>query len=233
MEEETVASPTTAWTSDQRAIRATMDAWIDAVQARNDKRATAQRNQTEDMRKASDEAMVALVSENGVKRFDEFRDLALYGKSEQIERLPMTQQMQVYLLRFLLDPDELQDMSSQEVLSFALREKFIAIELRRGDVLRNIVVDGNRARGTLYYGSGDQASPQPHHFVREDGEWRIDLEAELDRVERDFENFRKRQGTAPAEAAFTLLELRLFRKITPTDFVAPLKRGAAEGKGVL
>ena len=104
----------------------------------------------------------------------------------------------------------------------AVERQWIGQDLRRSDALREVVVEGDTATGRLYkFGREDRPDRGRQYFIRENGEWRVDLRGERERLQMDFESFVARSGLAPSEAAFFILETRLLRKVTPADFVAP------------
>lgn len=191
---------------EETAVRNTMDAWINAVVTKDE------------------QALASVVSQRDIARYNELRDLAIYGEYEEITEHPLMEQIQVFLLRTLVDAEELGTMSSVEVLALAVREQFIATELRIGDELRDIVIDGDSACGRLYLGGSNEPDRYQQYFVLEEGGWRMDLNCELERLNGDLDRFRKSQGLTREEAAFMLLELRLFCKVTPQDFEPPLQR---------
>jgi type II secretory pathway component PulC len=132
-------------------------------------------------------------------------------------------QLQVMFLRLMLEPEVLQAMNGRELLAFALERGLIGGDLRRSDVLGEIVVGSNSAQGRLYkFGHANRLDRGLQYFALESGGWRIDLRGELERLRAEFASFLERSGLAPSEAAFFILEMRLMRKVTPADFVPPL-----------
>ena len=170
-----------------------------------------------------DPALGAFVSADGRAHYETLRDLALFADPVQLETLHETEQLQVLFLRHLTDRDRLQNMSDSEILHFSVSQGLLGMDLRSTDVLRDIVVAGNRAHGTLYkFGSLDRPDHGRQTFVREGGVWRVDLTGERERQKSDFEGFVSRSGLATSEATFFVLEMRLGRKVTATDLVGSL-----------
>jgi hypothetical protein len=121
-------------------------------------------------------------------------------------------------------------MSGREILLHAVRERWIGQNLRRSDELREVSVAGARATGRLYkFGRQDRPDRGRQYFLRENGEWRVDLRGERERLRIDFESFVVRSGLEPSEAAFFILETRLLEKVTAADFIPPVSVGTPDG----
>jgi len=170
-----------------------------------------------------DPALGELVSADGRAFYGELRDLALSADSAQLETLHPTVQLQVLFLRHLAVGGRLQEMSESGILHFAVSQGLLGMDLRSSDVLRDVVIEGDRAHGTLYkFGLSERPDRGRQTFVRIGGVWRVDLKGEHERQRADFEYFEKRSGLPSNEATFFVLEMRLGRKITPADLGGPL-----------
>ena len=169
-----------------------------------------------------DPGFVDLLSARAAEHYQHLRDVALHGEVPVLDALEPTDQLQVLFLRLAIDANQLHEMSGREILVRAIDEQWIGQDLRRTDELREVVVEGDTATGRLYkFGREDRPDRGWQYFSRENGEWRVDLRGERERLEMDFESFVTRSGLAPSEAAFFILETRLLRKVTPADFVPP------------
>ncbi len=205
-----VAEATGGVAADAVAVQRLAAPWVAAVAAR-------------------DPAVVDMLSRAGRAYYPRMRELALHANAQRLGKLGMVDQLQAMFLRLMIAPDALRAMSDGELLVFALERGLIGMDLRRSDVLRDVVVVGDEARGRLYkFGRDDRPDRGAQYFVREDGRWRVELRGELERLAADFEAFVERTGLSPSEAAFFVLEMRLMRKVTPADFGPPLAgRGSA------
>ena len=169
-----------------------------------------------------DPGFVDLLSARAAEHYQHLRDVALHGEVPVLDALEPTDQLQVLFLRLAIDANQLHEMSGREILVRAIDEQWIGQDLRRTDELREVAVEGDTATGRLYkFGRDDRRDRGRQYFRRENGEWRVDLRGERERLEMDFESFVTRSGLAPSEAAFFILETRLLRKVTPADFVPP------------
>jgi hypothetical protein len=163
-----------------------------------------------------------LLDSSAAEYYQHLRDVALHGEVPVLDALEPTDQLQVLFLRLAIDANQLHEMSGREILVRAIDEQWIGQDLRRTDELREVAVEGDTATGRLYkFGRDDRRDRGRQYFRRENGEWRVDLRGERERLEMDFESFVTRSGLAPSEAAFFILETRLLRKVTPADFVPP------------
>ena len=169
-----------------------------------------------------DPGFVDLLDSSAAEHYLHLRDVALKGNNSELNTLDPTDQLQVLFLRLAIDANQLHEMSGREILVRAIDEQWIGQDLRRTDELREVAIEGDTATGRLYkFGREDRPDRGRQYFIRENGEWRVDLRGERERLQMDFESFVARSGLAPSEAAFFILETRLLRKVTPADFVPP------------
>jgi len=202
-----IGTEVSALSVERTALRTTMQRWIDAV-VDEDKDELAQ-----------------VLSRDSLAFYSDLKELALHGDADQLTALGFPDQMQVLLLRSMIKPAALESMAADDVVLFAVKKGMIGVNLRKSDVLDGIVIDGDTARGRLNkFGDPDRPDRYSQYFVREDGEWRVQMRGELERISTAFERFYERLGIPPAEAAFLIVETRLLRKVVPADFEPPLKR---------
>ncbi|MFP6605259.1 MAG: hypothetical protein VCC19_01665 [Myxococcota bacterium] len=169
-----------------------------------------------------DPGFVDLLAASAVEHYQHLRDVALHADVSALDALDPTDQLQALFLRLTIDAKPLQEMSGREILVRAVDQGWIGQDLRRMDELREVAVEGDTATGRLYkFGRQDRADRGRQYFIRENGEWRVDLRGERERLQVDFESFVARSGLSPSEAAFFILETRLLRKVTLADFVPP------------
>ena len=182
---------------------------------------------------AHDGASLALLSADSQQYYSRLQQLALYADAATLQEREPIEQLQVLFLRLMLEPRQLQAMNGQQLLAFALECGLLGQDLRKSDALREITITGNSAQGRLYkFGRDDWPDRSLQYFVREEGDWRIDLRGELERLRTDFDAFLLRSRLSPGEAAFFILETRLMRKVTPADFLAPLAADNASDKSL-
>lgn len=170
-----------------------------------------------------DDAMVEMLSASSRAYYPRMQQLALHGSVAELESLNVIDQLQVLLLRLLMDAEKLQAMDDRELLVFAAENGLIGMDLRASDTLGDIEINGYSGQGRLYkFGLTDRPDRNLQYFVKEEGSWRIELQGELERLNTDFINFQARTGLPSFEAAFLILETRLMRKVTPDDLAGPL-----------
>jgi hypothetical protein len=179
-----------------------------------------------------DPALVEMLSSASTEHYRGLQHAALYAQSGELQKLPPTDQLQALFFRLMLQPGELKAMSEQDVIAFAVKEGMIGSDLRESDELRELAITEDSAQGRLYkFGRDERPDRGLQYFVYEEGSWHVDLRSELERLENDFDAFVSRSKLGPDEAAFFILEARLFRKVTPEDFVPPLDPGLGKGSG--
>lgn len=201
-----IGTQASALSAEQTALRTTMQRWIDAV-VDEDK-----------------DELAKVLSRDSLAFYADLKEIALHGNRERLAALDFPDQMQVLLLRSMIKPAALEEMAADDVVLFALEKGMIGVNLRKSDILAEIIIDGDTARGRLHK-FGDPAKPDRYsqYFVRENGSWRVHIRGELERISTAFERFYERLGIPPAEAAFLIVETRLLRKVVPADFEPPLK----------
>lgn len=204
-----VSSPATeqgaALFETEREITTAMERWLAAVAGR----------QTENL--------AQLVDTESEDYYLYLRDLALNADAHALSPLIEVDQLQVMFLRLMLEPEQLRSMNVQQLLAFAIGNGFIGMELRHADRLDKVQVSGDTATGRLMkFGRADRPDRYLQYFVKEQGAWLVSLRGERDRLEGEFDGFVQRTGLSRSEAAFLILETRVMRKVTATDFFLPV-----------
>lgn len=188
----------------EQEIAAAMASWVTAIAERRT------------------EELASLVDSQGLAYYLRIKELALTGTPEELASLDETDQLQVMFFRLMVENGPLEQMTAAELLAFAVENGFIGMELRRSDTLGEIKVIGDRASGRLFkFGHQDRPDPYRQYFVKEYGVWRVSLQGERERLVGGFDDFLQRSGLSRSEAAFLILELRVMRKVDPSDFLAP------------
>lgn len=121
------------------------------------------------------------VSANTLEAYQGFRDLALTGSRAELEELSMIHRMQVLLFRHRIDADQLEAMTGRTAFAHAVDEAWVgAGGIDRLEV-HHVSVRGDEAAANV--GVGPRPSPDLFHFVKEEGEWRLDLMPSLSSAE--------------------------------------------------
>lgn len=166
--------------------------------------------------------LVNLVDFDSALYYLRLRDLALTANADELSQLSEVDQLQVMFFRLMVDGQQLRIMSAQQLLAFAVEKGFIGMELRRGDLLDDIRFSDDTATGRLLkFGRADRPDRYRQYLVKEQGGWRVSLQGERERLEGEFDGFVQRSGLSRSEAAFLILEMRVMRKVSPSDFYNP------------
>jgi len=123
----------------------------------------------------------------------------------------------------MLEPTKLQALSPQQIVEFAVKERFVGMGLRAGDRLEEIQVDGDRATSRPILANG---SPEAfHHPLRPRG--RRLARAPAGGVRADAARFRRsgsRVGTNGERDGLPDRRGARGRKLVPADFEPPMPR---------
>lgn len=195
-------------TDDAAAIRETFAAYHAALATRDGRRA------------------LALVDRGTVAWYDEARKLALHAPPERVRALPLTQRLQVLMLRHLLDYRSVSQMSGADVLRFLVEQGY-ASGAPPGDRagLAEFRIEGDRARAVLHV--RERATPIVWGFRREDGRWKIDLTSVLPLAASTMAIVADRSGLTEDEFLLEVLERRTGRPATEAIW-SPLGQALAQ-----
>ncbi|MCF7221555.1 tetratricopeptide repeat protein [Marilutibacter chinensis] len=125
---------------------------------------------------------VSLMSRSALRDSAFTRDAALYGSIEQVRRLPLSKQFEVYVLRALYDADRLQAMDAGQVARACIEAEVCGIaspdEGEAPPRLTHVTLVGEgRAIGELAPPTGEQYQFGPE-FAYEDGAWKVSIETQ-------------------------------------------------------
>ena len=115
----------------------------------------------------------SLVASPVLEFYDQARDAALTGTAAQVRRLPVSQQLTVYSMRGELDPAVLRRSSPEELVEAAVDKGLVGEQGIRNLELGDVDVDGDRASAEV--AAGGRTAPFRFMFLREGGQWKIDL----------------------------------------------------------
>ncbi|HSK41840.1 MAG TPA: hypothetical protein VK943_18890 [Arenibaculum sp.] len=116
---------------------------------------------------------VALLSEADIGRVERVRDAALAGPGPALDALPPAERLGALSLRHYMEPAEIRRHDAAGLVEHALARGWLDPGTIGRAGLGKVSVKGDRASGALLV--DDQPALVPAGFVREGGEWRIDL----------------------------------------------------------
>ena len=164
---------------------------------------------------ASDGPTAAQVVTQGSRDyFRKLADHALTLDRDGLHKIHLTDRLYALLLRHNLDRSRLESMSGREVVSYAVDEGWIGKEGAEQLELGNYQVDGQSASGTIMRPDGGETTFKME-FVREDGQWLLDLVALMDLTRTAFEYSVKQSGLSEDEFVMLMLEYSTGRKPDP------------------
>lgn len=186
---------------DTARVRATLDAYRDALATRDG------------------EAAAALVDGATLAYYDRVRRLALTADASRLRGAPVGLLLQVLTLR--LDAGERRLAGGDGATALAL----LVAQGRAGRVrqapLQAVTVDGDRAQGVQRLAGGVELR---WRFVRERGRWRVSLVEPLRRAEAMLERLMARVSLDNEQFALRVLERRLGHRV-PERVWHPLAAG--------
>ena len=227
------SNPKNALLSDEEKISALFTEWTALVNA------TAWQERKHKVNPLTTEDIKRLVSKDSIEAYEKFRYLSLYGEMEELDQLTLFNQLQVLLLRVLAGKDEMLSMTPEDTLIYALKEKFIEIDIKTKDKVKDITFNNQHAQAKTFIEFTNSNKELEHrenlamrHFVKdESGNWKINLLPELEIMDNYLDVVVKSKNRAKAEVALAMLELRSARKILPSVFDPLLpKPSASESK---
>lgn len=127
----------------------------------------------------------ALLSRSTVDYYEKVRDLALYATREELKSHSHVDVMQAMVLRSRIPAAELKLMDGRALLVRAIDNAWVGKENFEPFSVAEVRVDGDKAVAEMAPAGGTTTTPLD--FVREDGEWLIDLVGLLQRTNEMFD----------------------------------------------
>ncbi|MEO3430093.1 hypothetical protein AAFN88_14630 [Pelagibius sp. CAU 1746] len=154
---------------------------------------------------ADGEAAASVVTQNSRDYFRNLANHALTLDRAGLHEIHLTDRLYAMLLRHNLDRTQLQQMSGDQIVSYAVDHGWIgrsgASQLRLG----HYQIEGDRASGTILRPDGLKSAFKME-FVREGGKWLLDLVALMDLTRTAFEYSVQQSGLGEDEFVLLMLE---------------------------
>ncbi len=119
---------------------------------------------------------VAMFSQESLRRAEDLRTVALYGDAAQLAALPLLEQLEVVLMRFLLTVDDLRQLPDGRAIRLRMVEAGCyrtSISFRQVSA-RGAARDGDRAVLSLSSERQGYFWSDKEYFVLENGFWKLD-----------------------------------------------------------
>jgi len=124
-----------------------------------------------------------LVSEKTLRHYDQLRQLALAGDTNELRELPSFNRLVVLAIRHNVAAATLRKMQGKDIFSYGVKNQWVAKDSVAPFELGNINIYGNYAGGDISIGGSSTGSQL--EFRKESGVWRLNLMPLLERVSRD------------------------------------------------
>ena len=126
-----------------------------------------------DLLDGSGNKAVALLSRSTIEHYARLKQLALFSQRAELQDQPLYDQMTVVLLRADSDPENLREMSPEDLFVYLIGKTGPAKEQLRATEIGDVLVEGDQASAhALVHGKDAGAA---FNFVREGNKWRLDL----------------------------------------------------------
>ncbi len=177
-----------------------------------------------------DGATVAqLISKETFKKTDQFKDLALYGTSQDLEELNSYELFSVLALRQRIEPQQLIKMSAKEITQLTYdkgwnsRKAAETISALNEKISQKVNITSNTT-STLTLYLDNKELPPPFPFVKEEGIWKIDQASLFPHQNKNLEIFIEKQGKTKKETLLQMLEKATGKKPSDKIWEAPYSK---------
>ncbi len=174
------------------------------------------------LRKQDGEAVAALVTAGTRGYYDELARLTATAGPEEIGTRSVTERMNVALLRHQLAPERAAGMDGRALLGFAVQRGLVD-KSSAGDVqLGEITVTGDTAVVSVT-SPGKRNGPElaPRTFVKEAGEWRVDLLPVIEATDKSLAELAKKHNMTEDAVIFKLVSAATGTPVDASVFARP------------
>lgn len=154
---------------------------------------------------------VKQVNSSTIEYYGEMKDIALVGTEEKVRNLSTLNKLMVLMIRHLIEPSLLSEMTAEDVFVWGVDEGLIG-EDAVGSSLGDITIADNVA--IARYIQNGQVTVLNWQFEKEDGAWRLDLTSILKLAAPAFKEAIKSSGMSEDEFIFMALETASGRKVS-------------------
>lgn len=203
----TAAAPAEPVSAESAPIVAAFEKYRDAVLAKDWEKATA------------------LVSRNIFEYYGRLRDDALYARIEEIDAMPVFDEMQLFVLRQLASPPTsiaLKEMTPEQVVKLAFERKLIGTDMHETAKIEKVTIEGPVANGHLFRNGTDTGKAL--RLLMEPEGWRIDVTPFLELTNQQMDELAKAGKREKREYGQRLVEAFTGRFLDPALFEPPLAR---------
>ncbi|MGF1592009.1 MAG: hypothetical protein ACFCUW_01945 [Kiloniellaceae bacterium] len=166
------------------------------------------------------QAAAAVVSNASHAHFRELADQALTLDHAGLQEIALTERLYTLLLRLSLEPGDLNSMSGEELVAYTVDRGWIGRSGAPRLEIGTSMVDGDSATAAILRPDGEE-TPYSLNFVRQQGQWRLDLVAMMELIHVAFETAQQESGFSEDEFVMRVLEQGTNRTVGPEIWSPP------------
>lgn len=148
--------------------------------------------------------------------YAEIRDLALTANRDQIQQMSIARQVTVLGMRVRIEPERLREMSGRDLFVHAVDSGWIGKSSASDEGITGIVVTGDYAKAEATK-AGEHVGLYMH-FVKEDGEWRLDMMQLMKLANAAFDAMHEQSGLNEEEFIARVIETVTSKRLTASDW---------------
>ena len=146
---------------------------------------------------------VKYVSLSTIEYYSQMMEAALTGKEEEIKQLPTIDKMMVILLRHRIEPKLLANMTGEKLFIYSVDNSWIKDSVINSDVGE---VTESHDKATAEFINYGKKTPLKYTFVRENGQWKLDLTAVMPISDQAFKQVMESSNIGEDEYIFKVIE---------------------------
>jgi hypothetical protein len=147
----------------------------------------------------------AVVSSDSHTYFRSLAEQALTFDHADLQQIALTERLYTLLLRTALQPNLLDSMSGSELVAFTIDRGWIGRNGAPRLEIGTSVIEGDSASAAILRPDGEE-SPYDLQFVRQQGEWRLDLVALMELIHVAFQSEQEKSGLSEDEFVMRMIE---------------------------
>ncbi|MDR4497030.1 MAG: hypothetical protein MRK02_03755 [Candidatus Scalindua sp.] len=146
---------------------------------------------------------VKYVSLSTIEYYGQMMDAALTGKEEEVKKLSTIDKMMVLLLRHRIDPKLLANMTADELFVYTVDNSWIKDSVINSDIGE---INESNDKATAEFINYGKKTPLKYTFMRENGQWKLDLTAVMPISDQAFKQVLESSNLGEDEYIFKILE---------------------------
>lgn len=165
------------------------------------------------------EAAADCVTQETLDYYDRIRRLALHAERKELEGEALVWRYTVLSIRMRVPADRLAAMSGQDLFAHGVNEGWVGKESTQQQDIGKVSVRGDHASAPAV--QGGKTTDLLFLFVRDGGQWRLDMMDLIRRVTPMFDRLRKDSGLSEEQFLGELIDETVGRPLTDADWKPP------------